>query len=346
MDGDPADPPARAATLRQRALGSPDEVDPDEIRALLADPALQPGVHEDAAAALLEIAESDRQVDREFAGLVVRLLGRPSLDADPLLLRCLRAIAADTPGAVLEHRGEIMSHVTMEDDETTRAATGCCVELVAQDVESMLDLVPTLCALLDADDPTRTNALYVLSQLAVGYPEEVKPAVPQLLDGISDRAVAYQTNALSALGAIASAYPTAAVEAIDELTALVDADHPGVRGNAIGLLADVAQEHPDRTTDAVDAVSERLDDEDEYVRGNAVSAILHVGLERPEAIAVAVDRLEARLDDPAPIVRSNACKAVGALDIEDARPRLETLEADDPNAEVREHAAWALQQLE
>jgi len=346
MDGDHTDPAELAAALRERALDSPTDVDTGRIRALLSDPALPPGVHADAVAALLEVAQSGQHVDGEFAGLVARLLGRPSLDADPLLLRCLRAIAVDHPEAVLDHKDVIVEHVTVEDDESTQAATGCCVELVATDPEGLLDLVPTLSALLDADDPTRTNALYVLSQLAVGYPEEVKPVVPQLLDGISDRAVAYQTNALSALGAIASAYPSAAVEAIDELTALADADHPGVRGNAIGLIADVAQEHPDRTTDAVDVVTERLDDDDEYVRGNAVSAILHVGLERPDAIAEATDRLEERLDDPAPIVRSNACKAVGSLDIEDARERLETLESDDPNEEVREHAGWALEQLE
>jgi|AntDeeMetagen192_2_1112575.scaffolds.fasta_scaffold03189_3 hypothetical protein len=346
MDGEHTDPVDRARALRERALESPTAVDVDEIRSLLADPTMPASVHEDAVTALLDVARSEQSVGGEFAGLVARLLGRPALDADPLLLRCLRALATESPTAVLEHRDAIVDRVTVEDDETTQAATGCCVELVGTDPGAFIDVVPTLSALLDADDPTRTNALYILSQLALGYPEEVRPVVPQLLDGISDRETAYQTNALSALGAIASAYPAAALDAVEELTALAASEQAGVRGNAVGLLADVAQEHPGSMTEAVDVMIERLDDEDEYVRGNAVSAVLHVGLERPDAITEARDGLRERLDDPAPIVRSNACKAVAGLEIDGVRNRLERLEADDPNENVREHARWALTQLE
>lgn len=341
-DGDPT---MRAVRLRDAAIESPGTVDVDEIRALLFDPALPPDAHEAAVVALLNVAGSGEPIDESLVEAVARLLGRPSLDADPLVLRCLRQLAMDAPAVVLDAREAICERITTEDDEATQAATGCCVELVGEDPAAFVDLIPTLSTLLDAEDPTRTNAIYLLSQLAVTYPEAVKPVVPQLVDGISDRNVAYQTNALSTLGAIASTYPTVALEAVDELSALLDADHASVRGNAVGLLADVAQEHPDAVLESAGPLVDLLDDADDYVRGNAVSAVLHVGVEHPDAVTGATPGLVASLEDPEPIVRRNACKAIGSLDVEDARGRLDTLADEDADAGVRELAEWALTQL-
>ena len=332
----------RATELRHLALTDPMEVDPDEIREILSNPLASPAAHGAAIVALLNVARVRDDVGAAFVDDLGRLLGRPSLDT-ALVLRCLRQLATNDPKAVLELRDEIVDHVSTKPSDETQAATGCCVELVATAPDEFVDLVPTLSTLLDSSsEQIRVHSVFVLSSVADEYPEEVKPVVPQLIDGLSDRDHGYQANALSALGAVVSAYPAIGTSETATLADIAGSNAPPkVRANAVGLLGDIATEHPTDVREHVPVLVGCLHTDDEYLSGNAAAALLHVAVDDSEATEEAIPALLELLDDPSPVVRRNACKALGHLEATVALPQLQSMADDDPDDGVRSIAAWA-----
>ncbi|MFP8958784.1 HEAT repeat domain-containing protein [Natrialbaceae archaeon A-CW3] len=332
----------RATELRHLALTDPMEVDPDEIREILSNPLASPAAHGAAIVALLNVARVRDDVGSAFVDDLGRLLGRPSLET-ALVLRCLRQLATNDPEAVLELGDEIVDHVSTKPSDVTQAATGCCVELVDTAPGEFVDLVPTLSTLLESsNDQIRTNSVFVLSSVADEYPEEVKPVVPQLIDGLGDRDHAYQANALSALGAVVSAYPAIGTSETATLAEIAGPDAPPkVRANAVGLLGDIATEHPTDVREHVPVLVGCLHTDDEYLSGNAAAALLHVAVDDSEATEEAIPALLELLDDPSPVVRRNACKALGHLEATVALPQLQSMADDDPDDGVRSIAAWA-----
>lgn len=332
----------RATELRHLALTDPMDVDPEALAEILSNPLAPPAAHGAAIVALLNVARVRDDLGASYVADLGRLLGRPSLET-ALVLRCLRQLAMNDAKAVLELRNDIVDHVSTKTSDVTQAATGCCVELVATAPGEFVDLVPTLSTLLDTEnDQIRTNAVYVLSGVAHEYPEEVKPVVPQLIDGLTDRDHAYQTNALSTLGAVVSAYPAIGTSATETLAEIAGSDaQTKVRANAVGLLGDIATEYPTALRDHVSVLVGCLHTDDEYLSGNAAAALLHIAVDDSEATEEAIPALVELLDDPSPVVRRNACKALGHLEATVALTQLQLMADDDPDEEVRSVAAWA-----
>lgn len=207
--------------------------------------------------------------------------------------------------------------------------------------------MPTLAALLDSENKQiRKNAIYILSQIAHEYPEEVKPVVPQLIASLEDRDETYRTNALSALVSIVSAYPAAGTETTETLTELaVSNAAPKVRGNALGLLGDIAVEYPGEIVDHVPVLVENLAVDDEYIVGNAVAALLHVAVDDAEAVDQAIPHLIEHLDHPSPAVRRNVCRTLGKVDALVALEQLKSTAESDPNEGVRAIASQAIDRI-
>lgn len=335
----------RATELQQLAISDPSQVPLDDLREIISTATVAPSTHGAAIIALLNVARDRDDVGSAFVDDLDLLLNRPSLN-DTLVLRCLRQIAMNDPTAVLKIQDEITERISLDDSESTQAATGCCVELASTNPQAFVDLTPMLSALLDVKNETiRTNAMYILSQIAHEYPEEVKPLVPQFVEGITERDQSYQTNALSALGAVTSAYPAAAKSTTEVLSELTTATALKVRANATALLADIAKEHPEAVEDHVPALIDCFHSDDEFLCGNAASAVLHVGVHNPAAVEQSIPALIELLDDPSPIVRRNACRALGQLDATAAIVQLQSVAESDSDEKVRELASWAVDEI-
>ncbi|MFC6812505.1 HEAT repeat domain-containing protein [Natrialbaceae archaeon GCM10025810] len=332
--------------LREQALTDPEEVELEELAEILSNPVVPPAAHGAAIVALLNVARVRDDIGEAFVEDLGRVLGRPSLNT-ALVLRCLRQLAVNDPEAVLALRDEIVDRISIESTDVTQAATGCCVELIATNPVAFVDQVPTLATLLDSEnDQVQNNAVYILSQVAHEYPEEVKPVVPQLIDDIGSREQPYQINALSALGAVTSAYPAAGVEATDTIAELVASNAPAkVRANAVGLLGDIAVGHPAELEEHVPLLVDCIQSDDEYLSGNASAALLHVAIDDSEAVEEAIPALIELLDDPSPVVRRNVCKALGHVEATVALEQLKTMAESDPDEEVRSIAAWAAENI-
>lgn len=339
-------PAERARTLREAALDNPEAVDLDDLHEILTEPAAPPNAHGMAIVALLQVTFSDVSPGSRFVPPLAKLLTRPSLDADAVVLRCLRQLALDHPDAVLEHVDAIADRVTLDGGDVTKAATGCCTILVEDERAVFIDLAPTLSALLESEDAAiRRNAMYVLSQIAREYPDEVRPLVPQLVTDVTSRDSNYLKNLLSTLGHVTDAYPDAARPVLEELAHLSEDSDQAVRGNAIGLIADVAKQHPSDVAPYVETLEARLEDDEAIVRGNAASGVLHVAVENPDAVETAIPALVEILDDPDPSVRRATCKALAHLEATVAQEQLRSLAESDPEPSVREVAGWAVERL-
>jgi hypothetical protein len=292
---------------------------------------------------LTKVAAELDDIGGAFVSDLGTLLGRPSLKTETVL-RCLRHIASNDPGAVAKLHEDIVSRIDIENNGVTRAATGCCVELVQHDPELPLGDVPLFGSLLGSDDETvRRNSVYVLTCVAEEYPEEILPAVQDVIGTLEDGDP--NGSKLSLIGKVSRHYPDATVEAVPALRRLSHKDTDlKTTANAVGALADIAAEYPEEVVEhgCVESASELLDHDDETVRYNACGLLEEVSKGEPEAIDPVVPKLLERLEDDHEGVRVKTIYVLGETRERRALEPLKDIEEEDPSDRVREIAQKAV----
>jgi len=336
----------KAKFLYGQSLKEPGEVDLEAIDRILSDPTSSPSAHANATLALAKVAAELDDVGGAFVDDLGTLLGRPSLKTETVL-RCLRHIASNDPGAVAELHEDVVSRIDVENDDVARAATGCCVELVQYDPELLFGDVPVFGSLLHSDDETvRRNSVYVLTCVAEEYPEEVLPAVQDVIGTLEKGDPDGSKSSL--IGKVSRHYPDSTVGAVPALTSLLheNADLK-TTANAVGALADIAAEYPGAVVEhgCVESASELLDHDDETVRYNACGLLEEVSKGKPEAIDPVVPKLLERLKDDHEGVRVKTIYVLGETRERRALGPLESIEKDDPSdrvQEIAEKAVWRI----
>ncbi len=198
-----------------------------------------------------------------------------------------------------------------------------------------------------------------LALAAIGAPAAT-PAVPQLVGLLNDRDAEVRVNAAVALWRLdrhARAIPTltallaspgaGAYEAAVALGQLEAAPEPTVREALIGALVHrdpavqraAARSLGEMGEAALPSLETALEHADEPMRRSAVEALGWMG---PPAL----DVLIVALHNDAPGVRRTAARALGRLGAAAARSEPALVAAiEDPDAEVRQTAAWAIRQV-
>ncbi|WP_331232234.1 HEAT repeat domain-containing protein [Natronorarus salvus] len=324
------------------SISDPDSVDLEALYSVFQKPPVHVEEHADAIVALMNVTRAGEPGER-FVDEAIKALERPALN-DALSLRCLRQLATVHPDEVAQHWDLISDRISTESGPVTQAASGCCVELVDVIPAQILESIPTLSVLVEeGSDTTRINTMYVLSQIAHTYPHEIKPIVPQLFNKIGDRTAPEQVNALSALGAVTSEFPSAAVSVVDEVALVSVQGGPKARGNGLALLADIAKEHPDTVLEHSSVAISGLEEDDEFIHSNAAAVIIELAQCDSEAVEQAEQPLCELLSVSSPEARRNACRALGHLESTAALESLKTIVDTDPDPEVRQCAAWAIE---
>jgi len=336
-----------AKFLYGQSLKEPREVDLDAIDRILSDPTSSPSAHANATLALTKVAAELDDAGGDFVEDLGTLLGRPSLKTETVL-RCLRHIASNDSEAVAELYEPVVSRIDVENDDVTRAATGCCVELVQYDPELLLGDVPVFGSLLHSDDETvRRNSVYVLTCVAEEYPEEVLPAVQDVIGTLEKGDPDGSKSSL--IGKVSRHYPDATVDAVPTLRELLHEDTDlKTTANAVGTLADIAAEYPEVIVEhgCVEAASELLEHDDETVRYNACGLLEEVSKGKPEAIQPVVPKLLERLEDDHEGVRVKTIYVLGETCERRALEHLKNIEEEDPSDRVREIAEKAVWRIE
>jgi hypothetical protein len=336
----------QAKDVYKKAQESPEEVNVDVIEWFLSNPGAPVPAHASAVSALTRLVIEREDIDGvRFVDQLEAILGRPSLK-NVVVLRCLRHIASENPGSVAGLRPEIISCIDTEDDEVTRAATGCCVELAQENPELLLEDVPLFGSLLHSEDETvRRNSVYVLTRVSEEHPEEVLPAVQDVIDNLKDQNRDPNGSKSNLIGRVSRHYPDATVGAVPALHQLLHEDiSPKTTANAVGALADIAKQYPEDVVEdgCVESVSELLGNDDETVRYNACGMLEEVSKGDPEAIQTVVPELLERLEDGDEGVRIKTAYTLGEIREEKALGRLEELEKEDTSERVREIAGMAV----
>ncbi len=344
----------RARNLFKKAVDSPEEVDEDAIYSLMSVPPVSGPVYANAVRALTRVAVERDDVGGRFVEPLERFLKRPPLK-DTIALAALRHVASNDPGAVAEIHEEIISKVDVEatleseDHGATRAATGCCVEIACDDAEALVGYVPLFGSLLASrDETTRRNCMYVLTQVADDYPEEVLPAVDDVADSLRRDGEDPDGTKSSLIGRVARHYPDAVSGAAPELRGLLSGSdvEPHAKANAAGALACIAKEHPDVVLECVRSSSLLLEHDDETVRYNVCGLLEELSKSEPEEVKKVSQEIIERLEDTHPGVRLKTVFILGEIREQDAIGRLKNKSKKDSSRRVRELASRAVDRIE
>jgi len=262
-------------------------------------------------------------------------------------LRSLAHIAELYPDMVAEEVDPVIDTVTADSRLVASAATRLLLYIAEHNPGAVVDALPAFGSLL-APTPTRARrqAVATVGLLANPHPEAVRPLVPQLCSLLDTDDTAYRISSTAALGRVTAAYPAAATPAVPTLVAQLDADHPELRANAVGVLGDIAREFPIDIAPYVDTLAVGLTDDDPTVRSNTAGAVARIASVKPRQIKPFTDALIALLDDEWTRSRVHACWALGRCGATAAAAALAECRHTDPEASVRQRAAWALDRIE
>jgi hypothetical protein len=265
---------------------------------------------DEVAACLADLAsEAPTDVAPSTATLVAVAAERVDAPATRELLRCLAAVAAERPEAVVDHTGAIAD-------------------------------------VLERRRGYDRWGLRALARVSRKRPDAIEPAAPVLADALAANPMDNGTPALRALGRLArsdAAVPS--LEFVDHAVALVDHDDRTLRTDAIDCLGDVAQHDPAAVEPACEQLRSALASSDPDTRAVAAATIARVAAEAETAVEPVRDRLVALLGDDHAHVRANACMAIGNGRVDAVDDRLADLAREDSSPNVRDRAAWALAQL-
>lgn len=276
------------------------------------------------------------------------LLGSGDAEIRTEVLRVLRAIGDGSAADIAWLTENIIAQLDADDESVRRQAIRCLVPIAEEDPGDVIDAVPKLAPIMEADATAERHAMFVLSRISKEYPEQIKPFAERLGDVLLDdtRADEVRLNAAAALGRVCGEYPATADDIFDDVATLLESENPMLRNNAVGFMSDVATLKSDLLEPYTDAIAELLEGDDEYARTNASCALSRVAVDFPASVEPYTETFVDLLSDDASLVRLNACWALGHLEAAEAESALEEVAASDGDSDVRLRANWALQQID
>ncbi|MFB6156307.1 MAG: HEAT repeat domain-containing protein, partial [Haloferacaceae archaeon] len=282
------------------------------------------------------------------AALAVRVNG-----GDPVVrgaaFAALGVVAEAAPHRATPVAGAAVAALDDPDDVVAAGAAQVVAGVADERPDAVREAVPTLAAGIESGRVPPAALVRGLDRIGAGYPAAVLPAVDVLLDHAESTGASGRMAALSAVGRVASRHPSALEPSVERLTALFDDDRRELRAGAAMVLADVTSHCPAVVAPLTERVVTLLADaETDAVRGPATAVLAGLARTRPERVrdARAVDPLVGALSADETDTRSNAAWILGRIGARDARDVLAARRQDDPAAEVREAASWALDRLE
>jgi hypothetical protein len=341
----------RDCWARVRNGRSPGVVDPaTRVKRLVADlGADDPAARRGAADALPAVADAHPVVVADVTPALATHVDHDDPVVRGATFAALGAVADDAPNRVTPVADAAVAALDDPNDRVVAGAARVVAGVADDRPDAVREAIPALAALFGSERVPPATLVRGLDRIGAGYPAAILPAVDALLDQAASTAAGGRAEALSAVGRVADAHPGAVEPAIPRLTALFDADRSDVRAAAAAVLADVAEHCPDVAAPAAERVATLLAGaEDQSVHSEATAVLAGLARTHPERVrdAGAVEPLVGALAAGGPCTRSNAAWILGQIGARDARDALAARRADDPEAEVREAASWALDRLE
>lgn len=226
-------------------------------------------------------------------------------------------------------------------------------ETAATDQDAVVDHVPDVVPLLDADDaPVRNDAVTVLSQVAKTRADAVLDTLPQLLERLeTEDHSAIRHNSALAISRVVEDHPAESRDAIEPLVRGLTDDDSDVRekcGTALDHFSlDASDDIRDAVTRVAEDIADRMDAETVPERNGATLSLARLALRYPADVANHIDVLRDRLDDENNVIRYHAAMGLKRIARQHPDPVVEVVESladclDDPDEDVRDLASNAL----
>ncbi|THE66255.1 hypothetical protein D8Y22_02985 [Salinadaptatus halalkaliphilus] len=207
--------------------------------------------------------------------------------------------------------------------------------------------VPTLLANLESGTPAeRQQAVRTIAAHVNDQPDACLATVPKLRTLLGEPSTDCHEEVATCLAELAAYSPTDVAPSTDSIVAFV-ADKPAHAATPILVrcLESIATVRPAALTGHVAELASGFACDDPDVRAGIGALFVRIATSTDATLEGADERLIELLADDHAVVRSRACLALGHGNVTDARDRLETLAADDPDSTVREHASRAVERL-
>jgi hypothetical protein len=360
-------PAAEARGLARLASVDPRAVSVSSLLALLDRRDTAP---QRSALRALRLVAAARPADCTPAVRVLHTLLDDGCWAPTDALAVLHAVGTEDPARLVPLLDVLRA--SLDDDHgASRRLAARCVALVADDHPgAALDAVPALAALLsgegtesppvadgDAAAPApsvgeevsgRDAAVAALCHVAREYPDEVAPALDDLVAAVRDdrRSTRTRLFASVAVGQVVASVPARGRPHVAALVELLEDEAFHLRNNAVAVLSEVTREHPADLVAHVDRVAALATDADDRTRVNASCVLARVAAVAPRAVGPHVPTVRALLADEVATVRANACWALAHLRAADALPALRRLVRRDDDGDVRRVARRAVARVE
>jgi len=239
------------------------------------------------------------------------------------------------------------------------------------DADLVVDYTDEFIAALDDGFPVaESSAAQVLSRIVGEYPEEVRPAIPQLVEMLDQIPPLTGYRAGRTLAPLLSEYPEDFVDEADQLIDVVndpqDASVPteedyeqmddekraetedrlrsrseqaradvartfGIREIAANSLVEVSEREPEAVAPRIEELVPALFSEPPVAQAATLDTIANVGQHDPDAVDPIVDDLIEVTQTQVPSIRAHAVQAIGYSEATAAiEPLRELAEDDDP----------------
>ena len=184
---------------------------------------------------------------------------------------------------------------------------------LTKDKNSWKSHIDDVAAFLDEDtsDAIRAKALWLLGEMGLKHPIEIKPHVKKIASHLEDDNAKLRERSANALGRIGRADKDLIIPHMDMLMKLKDDESASVRHAFIWACENIAVNAPELFCERLEIFYEMISDSNEKVRIEAPEMFRVIGKSRPDCVRPYLDKLEwIGENDEHPVVRIHSAGAV------------------------------------
>ena len=157
----------------------------------------------------------------------------------------------------------------------------------------------------------RAKALWLLGEMGLMYPEEIKRYVEDIAGYLDDDSPKLRERSANAMGRIGRADPNLVIPHLDRLMNLRHDESENVRHAFIWACENIASNDPELFCEKLEIFHELISDSGQKVRIEAPEMFRVVGKRKPECVRPYLEKLEMVAEnDENPTVRIHAAGAV------------------------------------
>ncbi|WP_170831015.1 HEAT repeat domain-containing protein [Natronobacterium texcoconense] len=224
---------------------------------------------------LRELARNDPAAVLELRDEISDRISTDSTDVTQAATGVCVELVNEDPSSFVDLVPTLAALLESENEQIRKNSVYILSEVAHEYPEQVKPVVPQLTdGVVDRDRTYQTNALSALGAIVSSYPTAGTKATETLAD-IADSTAPpkVRANAIGLLGDVAVEYPDEIVDHVPVLVDCLQSNDEFVTGNAAAAILHIGAENPDAAEDAIPALAELTDHSSPVVRRNTCRAL-------------------------------------------------------------------------